>query len=98
MFPGHVYNKLVSRAYVGQYVRVRTHGLHAAADHRVDLLSVCTAVEYSITGKRRAIHSAAHGTWYLSRMLGSSDTTLTVSLYLLTLLSFSLAFEVLISE
>ena len=62
------------------------------------LLSVCTEVEYSITGKRRAIHSAAHGTWYLSRTLRSSDTTLTVSLYLLTLLSFSLAFEVLISE
>ena len=41
-----------------------TYGLHAAADHRVDLLSVCTVVEY-ITGKRRAIHSAAHGTWYV---------------------------------
>ena len=74
-----------------------TYGLHAAADHRVDLLSVCTAVEY-ITGKRRAVHSAAHGTWYLFRTLRSSDTTLTVSLYLLTLLSFSLAFEALISE
>ena len=41
---------------------------------------MCTAVEY-ITGKRRAIHSAAHGTWYLFRTLRSSDTTLTVSLY-----------------
>ena len=81
------------------YTNTREYGLHAAADHRVsvDLLSVCTAVEY-ITGKRRAVHSAAHGTWYLSRTLRSSDTTLTVSLYLLTLLSFSLAFEALISE
>ena len=35
---------------------------------------------------------------YLSRTHRSSDTTLTVSLYLLTLLSFSLAFEALISE
>ena len=101
MFPGHdshVYNKLVSHAYVCQYARVRTYGLHAVADHRVDLLSVCTAVEYSITGKRRAVHSAAHGTWYLPRMLRSSDTTLTVSLYFLTLLSFSLALEALINE
>ena len=101
MFPGHdsqVYNKLVSRAHVCQYARVLTYGLHAAADHRVDLLFVCTAVEYSITGKRRAVHSAAHGTWYLSRTLRSSDTTLTVSLYLLTLLSFSLALEAMISE
>ena len=103
MFPGHdshVYNKLVSRAHVCQYVRVHvcTYGLHAAADHRVDLLSVCTAVEYSMTCKRRAVHSAAHGTWYLSRTLGSSDTTLTVSLYLLMLPSFSLAFVALISE
>ena len=55
MFPGHdshVYNKLVSHAYMlicaSTYC---TYGLHAAADHRVDLLSVCTAIEY-ITGKR----------------------------------------------
>ena len=108
----HVYNRLVKLAvhmyiYRIQYARVRTvyiyiytctYGLHAAADHRVDLLSVCTVVEYIYTGKRRAVHSAAHGTWYLSRTLRSSDTTLTVSLYLLTLLSFSLAFEALISE
>ena len=96
MFPGrdsHVYFKLVSRAYVCQYARVRTYGLHAAVDHRVDLLSVCTTVEYSITGKRRAVHSAAHGTWYLSRTLRSSDMMLTVSLCLLTLLAFSLAFK-----
>ena len=72
--------------------------MHAnAREYRVDLHSECRAVE---TGKRRAVHSAAHGPWYLSRttlLLRSSDATLTVSLYHLMLLSFSLAFEALIS-
>ena len=72
-------------------IRASTYLRHAAVDHRA---AFCVH-EYSITGKRRAIHSAAHGTWYLSR---SSDTMLTVSLYLLTLLSFSLAFVALIDK
>ena len=103
MFPGHeshVYNKLISRAYVYQYARVRTV-LTAYMQRRIteSTCFLCAQQLNTLLVRDEPFTAppTVRGTCS-DRTLRSSDTTLTVSLYLLTLLSFSLAFEALISE